>query len=63
MYAMRGTVEKPLTRLHEREHPFRLLLPGWENASVERREKSGWLPVAGRGGEFVARAGVYRLSK
>ena len=61
--AMRGTVEKPLTRLHEREHPFKLLLPGWESAGVERRGKGGWLPVQGRGGEFVARPGTYRLRK
>ena len=27
---MAGTLEQPLTALHEREHTFRLRLPGWD---------------------------------
>ena len=62
-HALRGTPEEPLTRLHEAEHPFRLRLKGWEEATVQRYEDDDWVAVAGAAGDFVARAGAYRLTK
>ncbi len=55
-----GTPAKPLTRLHEREHPFRVRLPGWADAKVERLEGGTWTSVPGKAGDFVARPGTYR---
>lgn len=62
-YALKGTVEKPLTQLCEREHPFRLRMAGWAEARAEREEKGGWAPVSGKAGEFIARPGTYRLTQ
>ncbi len=56
-----GTLERPLTRLVEREHDFRLTRPGWTRARVERRQGGSWVPVAGDGTGFAARPGEYRL--
>jgi len=61
--ALRGTVDEPLTRLHEREHPLRLLLQDWSEARVERFENDEWTSVSGSGKEFTAKSGVYRLIK
>ncbi len=58
-----GTPDKPLTRLHQRERPFRLRLPGWSDAKVKRLEKGAWQGVNARPGDFPARPGVYRLTK
>ena len=60
---LKGTAETPLTRLHEREHRFRLLMPGWARAAVERLEEGSWRQVSGRAGEFTARPGRYRLTR
>ncbi len=58
---LRGTLEKPLTRLHERSHPFRLRLSGWGETRVERRVGGGWKRIAGSAAQFTAAPGVYRL--
>ena len=60
---LRGTVEKPLTRLVSREHPFRLRLAGWTDAKVQRQEGTKWLDEPGRAGEFAAAPGMYRVTK
>ena len=62
-HALRGTLEEPLTRLQGAEHPFRLRLKGWEGATVERQEGDAWVAMTGSAGEFMARPGVYRLTK
>ena len=58
---LQGTVAEPLTRLHEREHPFRLRLPGWADTKVERREGDAWKRVPGCAAEFRVKPGAYRL--
>ena len=58
---LRGTVEQPLTRLVCREHVFRLHLPGWAEAKVQRQEGQAWDDLPGRAGQFSATAGLYRL--
>jgi hypothetical protein len=58
-----GTLDEPITRLHESEHPFRLKLQGWSQARLERWEGNQWAPVAGVAGDFVAKPGRYRLSR
>ena len=58
---LRGTVEQPLTRLVCREHAFRLQLPGWAEAKVQRQEGEAWDDLPGRAGQFSATAGLYRL--
>ncbi|MFC1717699.1 hypothetical protein ACFL6S_28820 [Candidatus Poribacteria bacterium] len=63
VHALRGTVEKPLTRLHEREHVFRMLLPGWREAKMERFENGEWTSVPSSGGEFTVKPGIYRLAR
>jgi hypothetical protein len=60
---LRGTVEKPLTRLVSREHPFRLRLAGWTDAKAQRIDDTKWVDQPGRAGEFTAVPGVYRLTK
>jgi hypothetical protein len=60
---LRGTVEKPLTRLVSREHPFRLRLAGWTDAKVQRKDGAKWVDEPGRAGEFTAVPGAYRLAK
>lgn len=60
---MMGTLEQPLTVLHEHEHPFRLLLRGWGDSKVQRSDNGTWTPVPVVAGSFTARAGVYRLVK
>jgi len=58
-----GTVERPLTRLVEREHDFRLTRVGGTGARVERREGGRWVPVASDASSFAARPGEYRLRR
>ncbi|MCY2995304.1 MAG: hypothetical protein NTY19_46695 [Planctomycetota bacterium] len=58
---LRGTVEKPLTRLASREHAFRLHLPGWTEAKVQRQEGNAWVDLPDRAGLFSTTAGVHRL--
>jgi len=58
-----GTPEKPLTVLHDREHPFRLRLAGWAGAKIERIEGEKRIPVEARDGSFRARPGLYRLAR
>jgi len=58
---LRGTVEKPLTRLTSRLHVFRLRLPGWADAKVQRQEGPAWVDVPDRAGQLSTTAGVYRL--
>ena len=62
-YALRGSEEAPLTKLHYREHPFRLHLPGWAKAIVERFENNSWIKISDQGKEFIAKPGLYRLIK
>jgi hypothetical protein len=62
-HKLRGTLEQPLTRLVEAEHPFRLHLPGWLDARVERLDDGQWQSVPGTADEFIAHAGDYRLSR
>ena len=45
------------------EHPFRLHLSGWAEASVECQEGNDWVHVYGNGREFNAKPGVYRISR
>jgi hypothetical protein len=59
---LKGTVEKPLTRLVCRGHRFRLRLSGWADAKVERQDGAKWVDEDGRAGEFIAAPGVYRLA-
>jgi len=58
-----GTVEKPLTRLITREHPFRLRLEGWADAKVQRKNGDAWVDQPGHAGVFSATPGLYRLVK
>jgi hypothetical protein len=58
-----GTVQQPLTRLVERQHPFRLRLPGWADARLQRQDGTRWIDHPGRAGQFTARPGVYRLAR
>ncbi|MGO8747184.1 MAG: hypothetical protein ACLQNE_14455 [Thermoguttaceae bacterium] len=60
---LRGTVDKPLTRLVSREHPFRLRLAGWTDDKVQRQEGTKWVDQPGRVGEFTVAPGVYRLTR
>ncbi len=60
---LRGTLEKPLTRLRRGKRPFKLLLPGWAGARVEHRTEDGWEGVDGKAGEFTAEPGTYRFTK
>jgi len=58
---MAGTSEQPLTALHEREHTFRLRLPGWTEARVERLDGDRRIPVNVQGGSLIVKPGTYRL--
>ena len=58
---MAGTLEQPLTTLHEREHTFRLRLPGWAEARGERPEGDRRIPVKVQGGSLIVKPGTYRL--
>ncbi|HOX37210.1 MAG TPA: hypothetical protein PL033_04405 [Candidatus Brocadiia bacterium] len=60
-YALQGTPEEPLTRLHENAHSFKLLLPGWEGAKVEKWEDGAWKTVD-TGVGFAPTPGRYRLN-
>lgn len=60
---MTGSVDKPLTRLVAREHPFRLHLAGWTEAKVQRQEGDAWVDRFERAGQFIVAPGVYRLIK
>ncbi|MBN1344804.1 MAG: hypothetical protein JXQ73_19075 [Phycisphaerae bacterium] len=61
---LRGTVEKPLTRLQRREHRFRLLLDGWRDARVERLgDEGGWRGLSERAGDFAAVPGRYGITR
>jgi len=60
---MVGSPDHPLTVLHEREHPFSLLLPKWADAAVERQENGHWIAVPGRGASFRVKPGNYRLHR
>jgi hypothetical protein len=60
---LRGTVERPLTRLVSRKHAFRLCLPEWADAKVERQDGAKWVDAGGRAGEFTAMPGIYRLTQ
>lgn len=62
-YSLKGTKDKPLSRLHKRAHPFRLRLEGWKSAKVERFKNGKWVAVSGTAGEFTATPGSYRLIK
>ena len=59
---LRGTVEQPLTRLVCREHAFRLHLPGWADAKIQRQEGATWVDLPTRAGQFSTTAGVHRLT-
>ena len=57
-----GTPEEPLTRLENREHDFRMKLPGWEKATLEVQSDNGWEPVRGQTGTFRLESGkTYRM--
>ncbi len=58
---MAGTLAQPLTALHEREHTFRLRLPGWAEARGERLEGDRRIPVKVQGGSLIVKPGTYRL--
>jgi hypothetical protein len=58
---MAGTLEQPLTAIHEREHTFRLRLPGWSEAQVERLEGDRRIPVKVQGGSLIVKPCTYRL--
>jgi hypothetical protein len=58
---MAGTLAQPLTALHEREHTFRLRLPGWAEARVERLEGDRRIPVKVQGGSLIVKPGTHRL--
>jgi hypothetical protein len=58
---LRGTVEQPLTRLVCREHVFRLHLPGWAEAKVQRQAGQAWVDLPARDRQFSATPGLYRL--
>jgi hypothetical protein len=58
---MAGTLEQPLTALHERGHTFCLRLPGWAQARVERLEGDTRIPIKVQGGSLTVRPGTYRL--
>jgi len=58
---MAGTLEQPLTALREREHTFRLRLPGWTEARIERLEGDRRIPVKVEGGSLIVKPGTYRL--
>jgi hypothetical protein len=60
---MAGSLEQPLTALHEREHTFRLRLPGWAEVRVERLEGDRCIPVEVKGGAPIVRPGTYRLTR
>ncbi len=60
---MAGTLEQPLTALHELEHTFRLRLPGWAEARVERLEGDRRTPVKVQGGSLIVKPGTYRFSR
>lgn len=60
---LRGTVEKPLTRLVSAEHIFHLHLPGWDDAKVKRKDGDAWIEVPNRAGQFTARAGSYQFTR
>jgi len=62
-YDLRGSEEAPLTCLHNKEHTFRLSLPGWVEARVERLENGSWVSIPDSAGEFRALPGAYRLMK
>lgn len=62
-YSLKGTKDKPLSRLHRRAHPFRLRLDGWKSAKVERFKDGKWVAVSGTAGKFTATPGLYRLIK
>jgi hypothetical protein len=62
--AMVGTPEEPLTRLQYNPHPFKLKMPGWEKASVARRQQDqSWTPLEGSAACFTALPGAYRLTR
>jgi len=60
-YALEGSPDRPLTRLHDNEHAFRLGMAGWEAARVERRIRDRWIAVPGTAGDFRPYPGAYRL--
>ncbi len=61
--ALTGSDEKPLSRLHEAEHAFRLTVAGWEHPRVTRSQNAEWTSVSVASGGFMARAGVYHLER
>jgi hypothetical protein len=58
-----GTLDEPLTRLQETEHPFQLKLEGWTSVSVQRQEAGRWVPLPGTTANVLLRPGTYRLVK
>ncbi|MEW6360467.1 MAG: hypothetical protein AB1696_29320 [Planctomycetota bacterium] len=58
---IKGTVGKPLTKLRDGAHPFRIRLPVWKDAKVERHQDGQWVSVPGTASEFTATPGAYRL--
>ncbi len=58
-----GKIDAPLTRLHERTHPFRIRMADWKDAIVERREEGRWDLLSAKAADFPARPGSYRLRR
>jgi len=59
-----GTVEKPLTVLEQNRRPFRLRIPGWDRATVEKLTGNGWEAVSESGKDLTVETGNrYRLTR
>ena len=56
-----GTPEAPLTKLVEREHPFRMKMNGWEKAKATRMDNHH--PVTAQDAGWVLTPGEYALSR